>query len=236
MKEYVYAHTQTRQTFKVDKKITSKQWQVYYYLLSISYYNAKAVENHRYVYKKDINISAAAKFLGISRPTIYNAISNLISNRLIAEDKDGEVYYIYAKNWTKIDINTLKCLLSYSKIEAKGIDLLRIYLILKKINEVARESKDRRFTKRDLVEILGHNVTTAEDYNKIRDYLAILTYFELIELKHHTEHKEGLGNYVVYHIQQVNDIINNSEEFNLTIADMSISIVPDYIREKLEGI
>ena len=56
MKNYVYAHTQTRQDYQKDKKITSKQWQVYYYLLSQSFYDSQAIENHRYIYKKDFNV------------------------------------------------------------------------------------------------------------------------------------------------------------------------------------
>ena len=41
---------------KSYKKITEKQWTVYYYLLSVSVYNNKDREDHRYVYKSSINI------------------------------------------------------------------------------------------------------------------------------------------------------------------------------------
>ena len=234
MKNYVYAHTQTKEDYQEDKKITSKQWQVYYYLLSLSYYDSKSVENHRYVYKKEFNVSAAAKFLGISRPTIYTAISNLVKINLLKEKED--VYLIYARNWTKIDNDTLKILLSYSKRNAKNIDLLRTYLIIKKISEVARSTKDMRFTKRDLVEYLGHNIYTSSDYESIRDYLALLSYFNLIELSCHTEHKDGLGSYIIYHIQNVNDKTDKENEFNHTLGDMSISALPDYIKECLVDI
>lgn len=234
MKDYVYAHTQTRQDYIKDKKITSKQWQVYYYLLSQSYHNNQSNEKHRFIYKNSLNVSSAAKFLGISRPTIYTAIKNLKETGLLRETE--EAYLIYYRNWTKIDNDTLKYLLSYSKNEAKGIDLLRTYLILKKINEVAHNKNDMRFTKKDLITFLGHNVTTTSDYDNIRNYLAVLTYFNLIKLSHHTEYKEGLGSYVIYHIQEINTTISNPEEFVNTIGDRTISEIPEYIKETLIGI
>ena len=213
----------------IYKKITSKHWQVYYYLLSQSFYDSQAIENHRYIYKKDFNVSAAAKFLGISRPTIYTAITNLIKIGLLKDT--SEAYLIYARNWTKINNETLKSLLGYSKKETKGIDLLRTYLILKKISEVAKFSKDMCFTKRDLVQYLGHNITNADDYNTIRDYIALLSYFNLITLTHHTAYKDGLGSYIIYHIQSINEKIDNIDEFQHTIADMSESAIPEYIKE-----
>jgi len=39
------------------KKITAKHWKVYYYMLSVSKFNSNKVEDHRYIYKKDFNIS-----------------------------------------------------------------------------------------------------------------------------------------------------------------------------------
>ena len=42
-KNYVQAHAEDRNSYKNFEKITSKQWQVYYYLLSISYYNSHII-------------------------------------------------------------------------------------------------------------------------------------------------------------------------------------------------
>ena len=59
------------------KKITEKQWTVYYYLLSESSINTLRHEEHRYIYRSSINISAASKQLGIDRSTFYKALPKL---------------------------------------------------------------------------------------------------------------------------------------------------------------
>ena len=234
MKNYIYAHTQTRQDYQKDKKITSKQWQVYYYLLSISYYDSQNTEDHRYVYKKEFNVSAAAKFLGISRPTIYTALSNLKDVGLVRERE--EVYLLYARNWTKINKETLKDLLGFSQKTSKKVDILRIYLILKKIDELAKEPKDKCFTKKDLIIFLGHNITTSSDYEDMTGYLALLTYFNFIELKSHTDYKEGLGKFIVYHIQKINEVTDKKDELKCIMSDIDGSATPDYIKEVLKDI
>lgn len=234
-KNYVYAHTETKKNYKEDKKITSKQWQVYYYLLSISYYNSKSIENHRYVYKKDFSVSAAAKFLGISRPTIYTALSNLEKNNLLYDDKNDDAYLIYAKNWVKINNKVLKPLLSLSAKESKNVDILRVYLILKKIYELAKSKNDMTFTKKDLIEMLGHGITNACEYDSIRGYLALLSFIKLIEIKSHTEYQDGLGNFVIYHLQSINDEISDGELISNIQAEVMNSRLPDYIKENFEN-
>lgn len=131
-------------------------------------------------------MSAAAKFLGISRPTIYTALSNLEKSNLLYEDKD--TYLIYAKNWVKINNKVLKALLSLSAKDSKNIDILRVYLILKKIFELAKSKSDMTFTKKDLIEMLGHGITNTCEYDSIRGYLALLSFIKLIEIKSHTEY------------------------------------------------
>ena len=76
----IHNKTESAQSYK---KITEKQWTVYYYLLSISDYNLRQREDHRYVYKSDINVSAVSKILGIARSTFYKAIEVLKEKRLI---------------------------------------------------------------------------------------------------------------------------------------------------------
>lgn len=229
-KSYVYAQTQTKENYKSDTSITSKQWQIYYYLLSISNYNSKSIENHRYVYKKNFSVSAAAKFLGISRPTIYTALSNLELSGLVISQED--YYLLYSKNWVKINNNTLKALLGFSAKASRKIDLLRVYLILKKLSEIAQTSEDMCFTKRDLVEILGHGTTHASEYEEVRYYLALLSHVQLIELKFHTDYKEGLGSYVVYHLQKVFDEpLNGDLEINIQ-AEQNSGAMKDYIKSE----
>lgn len=233
-KNYVYTHTQTKTDYKRDRNITSKQWQVYYYLLSISYYDSQSVEDHRYVYKKEFSVAAAARFLGISRPTIYTALSNLKEANLIKETNTA--YLLYARNWVKIEKETLKVLLSLTKNVSKRIDMLRIYLILKKLNEISQGADDRAFTRKDLIDILGHNTTTSIDYENVTGYLVWLSYLNLIEFKTHTAFKEGVGNYVVFHLQKINEITDKGAEMLALMKENEVSVIPETIKEKLKEI
>lgn len=233
MKNYVYAHTETKEKDNTKtKKITSKHWQVYYYLLSISYYDSVNREDHRFVYKDKFNINAAAKFLGISRATVYNALDALNKAGLVTTN--GESYLIYAKTWVKVELDTLKILLSCSKTTSKNIDLLRTYLILKKMTEFANSKEDMKFTKYDLIKILGHSTVTPKEYDAIRDYLALLSYFNLIEIKSYTDYREGLGKCTIYYLQKVYEKSDKQDEFISTTRDMSESVLPDYLRDKVE--
>lgn len=227
MKNYIYAQTLTKDNYKRYKSITSKQWQVYYYLLSLSYYNAEKKEDHRFIYKKDLNITKVSSFLGISRPTVYTAISNLIKIGLIYEHSN--TYSIYTTEWVKIELAVLKALLGFSRSKAKNIDLLRTYLFLKKLFLVAEAAEELAFTCRDMVRLLGHDDTTSENYTDVRTYLGLLSYWGLIELKFHTQSDEKLGHYIVYHLQKAGEdkvsselIINDIDEMKGTAMSEKI--------------
>lgn len=233
-KSHVYAQVSTTQNKKSYSAITSKQWQVYYYMLSISLYNSTKREDHRYLYKDKFNISAAAKFLGISRTTIYKALDALRATRLVVPDDLNHLTYykIYARDFVSISTETLRGLLRFSRQSNKNIDLLRTYLYLKRLNELKGEEKD--FTKRDLISLLGHNINTPAEYEDIRNYLALLTYLSLIEIKTHTKHHEAFGYYTVYHLQNV---FENSEHPDMTSdidAEINGSQMPQRVYDAIK--
>lgn len=112
-----------------QKRITEKQWRIYYYLLAVS---APAQES-REVVKENFNISKCCKFLEIkSTQTFYNAIEALKDEKLIDEAEDR--YLILTDSKIEIDLEIVKLLLTYSmKTEEKNINLLRVYIVLKEI-------------------------------------------------------------------------------------------------------
>lgn len=232
-KNSIYVHTQTKENYKRDKKITTKQWRIFYYLLSVSKYNAVKNEDHRYVYKKDFNISACCRFLGVkSNQTFYNAIKSLEQKGLVIDD--GEHFLLYAREQIDINqqvlINFVKC--SAGKEKENNIDLLRTFLILKKINKIAGCAEEKSFTARQIILLLGHNDTENEQYSKIKLYLALLSFWGLIELKVHTAYNEKIGRYTVYHLQSVQDIPNNT--FNEDIeAEKNAPLPSEEIMAKL---
>lgn len=230
-KDSVYAHTQTKDNYKRYRSITAKQWQVYYYLLSISKFDAQRVEDHRFIYKNEINISAASKFLNISRPTFYTAITNLCQSGLLRDY--GYSYSIYARDYVEIHCNTLRYLLSLSKEKALNIDILRVYLYLKKMLRISTRGEERQFTKRNLIMLLGHDVTAKEHYKDMQNHIALLCYLQLIEVKVETRTDSNFGKYTVYHLQTVNETSDHPDMLVDLAAEMNGSAMPERIYKEL---
>lgn len=234
-KNQVYAQTQTRDNMKLMKKITAKQWKIYYYLLSLSKYNSQKVENHRYLYKSSINITKTCKLLGIkSNQTFYNAIERLEKVHLIR--KTDDYFYIYAPDYVEVDKDVLVNLISYSITKNDDeIDLLRTYLILKKLYQIGETPDDLSFTTRAICLLLGHSDTTTIYYVNVKKYLALLSFWGLVELKYHTATNESLGNhYTIYHIQNVKEVATNPD-FELDIqGEMNAETIQPELECKLK--
>ena len=203
----IKTHAEEKVRDNVFRSLTSKQWQIYYYLMSISKYNSKGVEDHRFIYKNTLSYSGIAAALGISRPTVYSAMEKLKEVRLITETQD---YYLlmWGQSFTDINSNLLKNLTNWGVAKNRknsAIDLLRIYLFLKRLDDLADMPSDRSFTKRELIQILGHNTKRPENYEDVTYYLALLSMYKLIDLKFHTAYDPVYGKYTVYHLQSVYD-------------------------------
>lgn len=231
MKNYIYAQTQTRNNYKRYKSITSKQWLVYYYLLSVSHYDAQEKEDHRFVYKKDLNISKISKTLGISRPTFYSALKVLTNFGLVIDY--GLSYSLYSYQWVKIDLEILKALITFTHSNAKDIDLLRTYLFLKKLYLITTVKEERQFTRRELIQLLGHDITTVSNYKDIQIYLGLLSYWNLIEIKSHVEQHPTFGHYIVYHLERAGEEKVNPDLLNNDIGEMHGSAMPERIYNSL---
>lgn len=216
------------------EKITTKHWLIYYQLMSISKYNAQRVEDHRFVYKKDINISKMCRDCGIkSSKTFYNAIDRLSKWGLVSDMNN--YFLLYAPNYIEIAPRTLKTFLSYTTEDTSHIDILRVFLILKKMDSVAENGEDRSFTIRSIVKLLSHGTSNTCSYLNIRFYLAMLSYWGLISLKYHTMYNSNLKPYLVYHLQWVKetelskDFIDYNQE-----AEEQAPLMSDKMMEKLK--
>ena len=233
-KDSIYVQTQDKEVIQTDKGITSKHWKIYYYLLSVSKFNSQRVEDHRYVYKKDFNIAACCRFLGVkSKQTFYNAIQRLHDHHLVTDD--GEHYLLYTRTPIDVKIDVLSNLIEYSagKTKEGNIDLLRTYLILKRINKLAENINDRQFTKRELIILLGHSGQTSEMYDNIRNYLGLLSMWGFIDIKLHTSYDEKLGKYTVYHLQDVLDTPKNEDYITDIIAEKNVAVMSQSMKDKL---
>ena len=211
----VKAYISDSNTTNCAKGIPKKHWVVYYYLLSISKWNYKDKEQHRYVYKKDVNISEISKRLKVSRTTYYSAIEYLINNNTIIEDSCNDKYYklpSYPKCYANIQPYVLKELLAYSIESNIGIDLLRTYLILKKYNEL-KTNIIKNFTKKDIVVLLERGESATREYRKVEVILILLKKFDLIDFTKEFK-RTKISQYYVYTLKKVNThsnyLYNNS--------------------------
>ena len=228
-KNYVYAQTQSKNDYKQDKKITANQWKIYYYLLSISNYDSQRVEDHRFVYKSDFSVTEMCKELGIkSKQTYYNAMERLAKRGLIANYDKYILIFVY--NWIEINLDVLKALLKIGINEPQNIDLLRTFLIIKKIYKF---DKEKSFTIKDIVELLGHNKNDSIYYDNVREYLKCLVFWKMMEVKTHNTTVSNRGQFTVYHLQWVSDQHPEEELFCDRLAEMDGSILAEEIKKIL---
>lgn len=176
----------------IFKRLTLKQWSVYYYLLSICHWNGKDREDHYFVYKNQINVSAAAKQIKISRPTFYTALDNLKKQYIVVEYDDYYTIQI-PSIFASIDQATLSYLLPYQK--TLGPDLIRVYALLCRMDE--HPELDRHFNKKMLLNVLGHNVKDNSFYEQMEIILAFLRHTGLIDVKIKTINSQ-IGHYIDY--------------------------------------
>ena len=203
-------------------KITDKYWSVYYYLVSISLWDMTSKEDHRYVDKKNINISNVSKMLNISRPTFYKAIERLQEYSLIYTlGKEDHYYYIPSPPiYAETNIKTIDYLLHFRKYV--GIDLLRTYLILSKYFKLHKQDgKEKFFVRKEIVDLLGHNIRDTSYYGYIDIYLSLLQGWGLIELKSQTITTAN-GGYVKYTLVNVlPDSVYTLQEFYNEVDELN---------------
>lgn len=233
MKNGIYTQTPTEGNKAAYKKITNKQWKVYYYLLSVSKFNSMKVEDHRYIYKSEINKTATCKMLGIKSVNTYNdAIEKLKDKGLIREL--DTTYLIYAKDYVEVNKDVLINLLKFSCMKDSGIDLLRTYLALKYIFILAPSKAAMCFTKADIISLLGHNKKTGTYYLQVQLYLALLSYWGLIELKQHRQYDKNIKPYTIYHIENVKEN-NLNPDFESDIeTEMMNSVLGEELFNKIK--
>lgn len=194
-------------------KITDKQWSVYFYFVSNSLQDFTK-EKRRFVDKKEVNITAASKYLGITRTTFYKAVSQLEQYNLITFDE----YYYYISNpktYVETHLETIIYLLKYRKY--MGIDLLRTYILLKKLYVLYKDNERvKSFTRKEIIDLLGHDVSSSQYYSMVETYLSLLERWNLIILEKQTI-ASPTGRYILYTLIDVKDksLFTEQEHFNI---------------------
>ena len=115
---------------KIEKaKLTTKQYLVYSYLMSVSKWDAQDKEKHYYVYKNSFLIKDVCVLLNISQPTWRSAIKKLKEKLYIQEfDK----YYIIdiPNTYAPLNINLIKFLLQFGSVIDNGGNIISVYSLI----------------------------------------------------------------------------------------------------------
>lgn len=124
-------------------KLTTKQYLVYAWLLSVSYWNAKDREDHYYVYKNSFKIKDAVAEIGITQPTWRSAITALKTYHYIEEQSDKYLIYWPSQSFVPIHIDILKFLIQASKEIKGGYHIVAVYsTIAKYYQKVVEDGND----------------------------------------------------------------------------------------------
>ena len=112
LERYFYALDYEKE---IKSKLTSKQFIVYTYLLSISKWDSQTKEEHYYLYFNSFTAKEAAAVCGISQPTWRAAIKRLLELNFI-QNKEGEKWYTipFPKVYAPLNTRLISTLLQFS--------------------------------------------------------------------------------------------------------------------------
>lgn len=174
-------------------------WIIYYYLLSISHYSYE--EEHRFVYKNEFNVSELSRQLDFSRTYFYTVLDKLKKQGLIKlnHDESAIIFPIFKSTSVQIDQEVFQALLGYAP--RLGIDLLKTYLFL---CIIAQKGSYKHFTKRNIVQCLGHRDTNQKAYQDVDLYLDLFDKWKLVFLRKEVKTDAHIGSFPVYFVEKLN--------------------------------
>ena len=154
--------------------MTSKIRAVLYYLISISYWDAKNKERHYYVHKKDFVQKKAADFLHINRKTVSEALKFLLEKGIIRQD--DKYYFIpHPSSYTYISQEVMKYLLCFYE---SGAEMIRICAI---INDYIGANGDRGLSISDITEMRGKACNDARALGSTKFMISFLIQNNFLE-------------------------------------------------------
>lgn len=195
---------------KEKSKLTTKQYLVYSYLMSISKWNPKRREDHYYVYKNSFTVVGACKKINISQPTWRTAIEKLWKLGYI---EDGGDYYeiLMPEVYAPLDINLIRFLLPFGSTIQNGGNIISVYSIIYLYYYYCSENRDTcEITLNQLRKLFNER----HDNDTVQKYRLMLSLFEsygLIYMKKVGRQYNG-NPYTGYIIQGVRlDLPNDNE-------------------------
>lgn len=189
---------------KTFKKLTSKQWAVYYWLISKVFYNSKEREDHYFIYRNDIIYASIAKELNIGSvntvKTAFKKLETLDFIRFDAPmDQDWKKIIIPHKTiFTYLSVELINFLLSWSTQKYFGAEIILYYSILKRYFELHKlKNSTPKFNTKLMLEMLGYSSHHTDKYMEFKMYLALLKYYGLVDYVEHKRTNRGIT-YIQY--------------------------------------
>lgn len=192
-------------------KLTTKQYLVYSFLMSISKWDANNKEHHYYVYKNSFLIKDACQLIGISQPTWRTAIKKLKEEFYIWEyDK----YFLIEipNTYAPLDIKLIRFLLPFGAAIENGGNIISLYSIIYRYwHYASNENKECEITINQLRKLFNtkHNKSTLASYKIM---LNLFEYYGLMEIERVGRHFQEKP-YTGYIIKNVN--LSLSKELDL---------------------
>lgn len=194
-------------------KLTSKQYLVYSFLMSISKWDSQSKEQHYYVYKNSFKIKEACQLIGISQPTWRSAIKKLEDESYIW---NFDSYFIIEipNSYAPLDIKLIRFLLPFGKAIHNGGTIISVYSVLYRHWKYCIENNDScEITINQLRKLFGvnHDAITLSSYKLM---LKVFEAYGLIELT--TIKRQFNGNpYTSYIIMNVNTSFSGDLDLDL---------------------
>lgn len=168
LERYFYALDYEKE---IKSKLTSKQFIVYTYLLSISKWDSQTKEEHYYVYFNSFTAKEAAAVCGVSQPTWRAAIKRLLELNFI-QNKEGEKWYTipFPKVYAPLNTRLISTLLQFSMAINNSGNLAGVYSTLYRYWHNCYENEKRCcITISSLVKLFGG-----------REELSTYKYYEIL--------------------------------------------------------
>lgn len=210
-------------------KLTTKQYLVYSYLMSISKWDAQDRENHYYVYKNSFLVKDACALLSISQPTWRSAIKKLKEELYIQEfDK----YYIIdiPNTYAPLNINLIKFLIQFGSAIDNGGNIVSVYSLIYRYHKFCYDNNQVcEITINQLRKIF--NTKSSKDVmTAYRLMLAIFETYQLIEVNKVGKQFQGCP-YTSYIIKRVDLDISNDMALDEGGPDNIEDIIASLINE-----
>ena len=210
-------------------KLTTKQYLVYSYLMSMSWWNAKDKEDHYYVYKNQFKIKDACEILNISQPTWRSAIKKL-KEEFIIKEKDKYFEISFPTTYAPLDIELIKFLIPFGAELCKrnGGNIISVYSIIYRYWLSCQEKNEVCEITVNQLKTIFTSRRTKEDTIIYRLMLGLFDSYGLIDMTPVIRENNGIK-YMAYLIKDVSLTVDYVLDLDLNAPESAEDIL-----EKIE--